>query len=656
MDEPVVDGHSIIYTDNVVNIINATDQTPTISSPEFSRSPTMLRSNISGSLQEQTFTESKKLESQRIINSLYDLYANDPYMLAKTHTYICNQLPNILENIKRVHIERVNHAEEMLSEQDAFIQSFLNYNQYFYISSTDKFFYYDGIHYHIYNEDDILHHVLSSISKDTQLMSWKQRTKINIMKRIRENSILKTIPESETIQCVIDALYPTLFANRAEAKYFLTLLGDNILRKQPNQIHFLHPYAKHFIREFNNICQIVIGVGLSQSIKHKYYDHSYQDCRLVKINECVKNESTWGPIINQYAIDIICVACHYSIRYGSADEFVLNASNDNELIANVFYMKHIKPIDLVNIFMNEYLDIDETTTRAPIINQHSIGQSTQLRTTQITWKNMQYLWKHFIDSKNLPSIIFMQTLKGLLIDKLSVYYNETHDSFLGICSKFLPAIQKFLLFWGDTMTFDETETDLEIEEIIRLFRKWCESTCETVSNLNDKQILDLIAYFFPNLEIERDKYISKVRCSLWDKQLDIQVAMDNLKETVRTKYVERAGFPQEEVVGERLNSVENFANATIYGTGGSSPTTGINNGSCSPQETVALSRVSNSFIRIGSPVSNRNVSIYDAYLFYCKYHSNNQIASKSYFEKYVFDNYFEYIVESKFLSSDWYMI
>ena len=536
------------------------------------------------------------------INSLYEKYANDPYMSDKTHNYICNQLPNILENIKRLHLERVARIEELSIEQDAFIHSFLNYNQYFYISSTEKFFYYDGIHYHLYNEDDILHHVLSSISRDRQLMSWKQRTRINIMKRIRENSLLKSIPESETIQAVIDSLCPALFATRTEAKYFLTILGDNILRKNTNQIHFFNSKAKHFIRELNNISQLLIGVGLSQSIKHKYYDHSYQDCRLIKINECVKNEAMWVPILNQYALDMICVASHYSSRYESADNYVLNSSNDNVLISSVFFMKSIMPCDLVVSFISEYLNIDENTVKPSHINQLD-----NIRTPQITWKNMQYLWKHFLDSKNLPSIIFMQTFKTMLIEKLVDYYNEANDTFLGICSKYLPAIQKFLQFWNNTIVVDETESDLEIEEIIVLFRKWCETNNEMVSNLSDKRILDLIAYFFPNVEIDRDKYLSKIRCVLWDKQLDIQVALDNLKETIRSKYIS--------------NNVTN--------------------------ENVLIIR----------PINQHNISIYDAYLFYCKYYSNNiQIVSKSYFEKYIFDNCAEFIIESKFLSSEWIMI
>jgi hypothetical protein len=125
--------------------------------------------------------------------------------------------------------------------------------------------------------------------------------------------------------------------------------------------------------------------------------------------------------------------------------------------------------------------------------------------------------------------------------------------------------------------------------------------------MNDKQIIDLILHFFPNVEIERDKYISKWRCLLWDKALDIQIALAHLKETIRDKYLQ------------------------------------------------------NSNGRSSTPQPNVNVSIYDAYLFYCKYFSNNESpnklkVSKSYFEKYVFENLEEFIVDSKFLSSSWYLI
>ena len=53
--------------------------------------------------------------------------------------------------------------------------------------------------------------------------------------------------------------------------------------------------------------------------------------------------------------------------------------------------------------------------------------------------------------------------------------------------------------------------------------------------MNDKQIIDLIQYFFPTIDIERDKFIANMRCTIWDKQMDIQIALENIKETFQKK-------------------------------------------------------------------------------------------------------------------------
>ena len=526
--------------------------------------------------------ENQKQLAHSKIDEIYEKYAENEYMLTKIDNYICQQLPSIFNNIEEIHIERTTRIRSLSTEQDNFIQYFLNNNQYFYVPTTELFFCYDGLHYYEINEDDILYQVLSTISKERNLMSWKQRTKINIMKRIKDNSLLSSIPESDTIQFVLDMLSPLLFMNRTEAKYFLTILGDNILRKNTNLIHFIYPKSKQFLQTLNNICQAIIGVGLAQTFKYKYYEHDYPDCRIVKISETVKSEVVWSSNITQYTLDIIAVACHYSIRYKSSDEYLLESSNNTELLNSVFFMKNIQPNDLIRQFVDEFLDI----TSLPI----SISNEFHEPNMNINWKNMQYLWKQFLETKNLPSIVFMQTLKQLVIEQLKPYYKEDNDVFVGVYSKHLPAIQKFLSFWNETMMYDETETDLEIEEIIILFKKWCQSKNETSSQLTDKKILDLIMNYYPNVEIENEKYILKTRSVLWDKQMDIVVALDKLKELLR----------------------------------------GDTN------------------------INTMNYSIYDAYSFYCK-QNNMQNVSKYYFEKYIIDNFNEFIVDSKFLSSEWYM-
>lgn len=539
-------------------------------------------------------------QSTQTINSIFEKYQNDDWMISKINSYINTQLPNVIDHIKITHEQRIARIEELTTEQDNFIHSFLNDNQYFFNSATDRFFYYNGIHYQIISEDDILHKILTTITRGRNLMSWKQRTKINIMKRIKETSLITSIPESDTIQGVIDSLYPSLFPSRNEAKYFLTILGDNIHRKNTNLIHYIKPSSRQFIKELNCICQFLIGISVGQTFKNKYHDHSYIECRLVNINDTVRYEHVWNKIIHNIPLDVICVASHYSIRYGSSDEFIINTSNDNDLLFSAFYIKNMDTNVLITNFITEYLDITipNETTINNVIPESSDGV---IRAPQITWKNMQYLWKHFLDTKNLPPIMYLNTFKSLLLKQIGVYYSEEQDSFIGICSKHLPAIQKFLYFWDVTIILDDSEFDFEIEEIVSLFKKWCSINNIGSINLNDKQIIDLIQYFFPSIDIERDKFISGIRCELWDKQLDIQIALDNMKESLRNKH----------------NSSG-----------------------------------------IVSPGLNNFVSIYDTYIYYCKFFSSSPslIVSKTYFEKYIFDNFDNYIIDNKFLSHEWYIL
>lgn len=571
----------------------------------------------------------KKKQCSEIINELLEKYSNDDYMLTKTHNYICNQLPTFIDNIKRSHEERMVRLETMNNDKDLFIEYFLCTNRYFYVSVTEKYFYYDGLHYRLSKEDDILYNVWDSISKDGTLNSWKQRTKTNIMKRIKDSILLKSIPESYTIQFVLDLLYPTIFSTKIEAKYFLTIIGDNILKKNSNIIHYINTNAKHFIRELNIITQSVVNLGCSQTFKFKYHEHhSYNDCRLLNINDCIKSEAIWSNILNNYALDLICVASHYSLRYKCSDNVILNNSNDSELNNKIFYLKNTNSEIIVDNFIGEYLQIIHINE-----NQNNIGN------TQISWKNMHYLWKQFLSSKNLPNIMFQQTLKTLLIEKIKTNYNEEHDIFTNICSKKLPDIQKFLKFWDENIENDDNEMNFEIEEIIFLFRTWCNFKKETMPSLNDKQLLDLISYYYPNIEIEKNKYICKIKCSLWDKQMDIQLALESMKESITSDYYKN--------INNSYNESTNnfFTHLNIYN--GTPPTEAV------PPEIQVQPLPTNELIL--HRLKSRNISIYDAYDYYCKFYSapEKQIVNKNYFEKYIFENLTEYIIDSKFISGEW---
>jgi hypothetical protein len=150
-------------------------------------------------------------------------------------------------------------------------------------------------------------------------------------------------------------------------------------------------------------------------------------------------------------------------------------------------------------------------------------------TNTISWKNMMYLWKHFLEARRLPNVIVSTKLRQELTSILGAYYREEDEMFFGINSKYLPSVCKFIQFWDDKMEHDETEIELEISDILALFKKWCESRNEHIFNMNEKQVVDLITYFYPDVEIDQDKYVYKWRCTMWNKQMDIMMAIDDLK-------------------------------------------------------------------------------------------------------------------------------
>jgi hypothetical protein len=461
------------------------------------------------------------------VTNLYNKYRSDPFMESKMHNYICNQLATTLDNIERNHSERTQRMEDLTAEQFSFIQSFLFHNHYFYHPTIENFFHYDGKNYTQKSEDDVLYHVLSTLSQDRNLISWKHKTKVSIMKRIKDNHIYQTIPESATIQQVLNHLYPRVFSTKVEAKYFLTILGDNILRKDGALIHIVPPSAKNFINNLNALSQIWFGTNSAQSFKFKYHaEHNYSQIRILG---AIHGET------NSLGLDMLCVSCHYSNRYGNSDNYLVKHSNDDKFINSVLYLKSLTPDTLISMFASEYIRLSPGTAKITTGNGIVLNEFA-FKPTQISWKNMLYLWKHFLESKQLPGVVFTNKLKSRLTELFASHYDAEADAFNGINSKFLPIVCKFLQFWDETMVPDESEmaelevAELEVGEVASIFKYWCETRREPIINIGEKQIVDLIMHFYPDTEMDADKYIYKMRNVLWDKNLDIQIAMDDFKD------------------------------------------------------------------------------------------------------------------------------
>ena len=124
----------------------------------------------------------KQTDCINSINSLYAKYKDNEYMLQRIYNHLFIYLPNTLENEEKNHEKRQNLYSYLSEEQQIFMQVFLSKNNYYYLPNNCLYYVYNGLDYYIVKEDDIIHQLLSTISKDRVLLQWKHKTKFNIIK------------------------------------------------------------------------------------------------------------------------------------------------------------------------------------------------------------------------------------------------------------------------------------------------------------------------------------------------------------------------------------------------------------------------------------------------------------------------------------------
>ena len=465
------------------------------------------------------FTE---LKCSDTLKELLIKYKDNDYMTQRIYNHIVNYLPNTLDTELKNYEKRVSRNNYLTNEQNIFIQVFLSKNNYFYLPNNNFFYEYNGEKYLIVKEDDVIHKLLSTISKDRVLLQWKHKTKINIIKQIRERNLFSSIPETDTIQNVLNVIYPLFFTSKHAAKYFLTIIGDNILKKNTNLIFLVSQKMKQFLNELDNVAITSIGNNnTTNNFMTRYHEnHCYENCRLIKINENFTND-VWRDILKKIGLDLLCVAAHYSKRYENSDKFIENNS-DEELKIYTNYIKNTKPSNIVSEFCEKYIYQD--------INAYNL---------KIEWKNIHFIWKQFLSANNLPNVIYSNNLKSLFKERF--LYDEEFDSFCGITSKHLPIYSDFIKFWENTISIQLSDSEilfdceLEIDEISSLFKSWAKNNSNqiiTSGNISEENILKILKHFFPSVEIIEDKFVLNVNCSIWDKISDINNSFEFIKQKI----------------------------------------------------------------------------------------------------------------------------
>jgi len=456
-----------------------------------------------------------------IVNNLFIQFQDNTYALNRLNYYI-NNLSLFISNDLINYEKRQIRTNELTAEYDIFCNVFLSKHKYYYLSNNNCFYEYNDKTYKNIKEDDIHYNLLSTITEEGKLTQWKHKTKLHIIKLIKDRNIFKSIPESYTIQAILGCLQTTIFSTKNAAKYFLTILGENLLKKNTNCIYFVHSNIKKFLQLIDEISYITIGTSITNNFLSKHHEtHNLSCYRLIKTNDIQISYDVVKDMLNKLGIDLLCVASHYSQRYQNAESFLTHIKDDHNFINHIMFLTNNSTELVINAF------VDQCLVRG---NEESFC---------ISWKNMHYIWKLYLSSIHIPNMIYYNNLKEILKSKLD--YKEENDVFINITSKYLPQISIFLQFWETYILVisnnednnSEYNYEYEIDELILLFKSVYPS-----NNMGEEDVLKIIKHFFyPSVVIKNDKYITNIKCSLWEKSHDINLALSHYIELLKNESI-----------------------------------------------------------------------------------------------------------------------
>jgi len=383
------------------------------------------------------------------------------------------------------------HYESATNIQ-SIVQSFFSEHTLYYIQTSDLYVFYKRHQYTVLTENDILHLIFNNLNIYPLHTALKQQIKQKIHKKIKETSIFNTIPDSITLQNVISFLHPLLFSTKNGSKYFMTILGD-IIMKKTNLYYFLDHSMKPFIQILQKTISVYFCSNQLAQFKFKFCEHPPALSRLIKTTHVNIN---YLKCDEPFYVNLICCSIHYSNRFNNGDSFLEDVTNQS-LRQEVLWIKETKREDVLADFIETYIQPSE----------YSIHEN-----------DMIFLWKQYLKQKNCIHLLHKN-----IQDDLSKVIAYNRPYFINITSMKLPFVQKFNSFWRKYMYEDTTEKYLELTEILSLFIEMYPK----YHDMTEQKIKDILQYYYPALFILENRYIHHMGCLLWNKKEELNIFFKN---------------------------------------------------------------------------------------------------------------------------------
>lgn len=507
------------------------------------------------------------------VDSLYARYRGNEGSLAKLTQYVTQSLQCHMEAYEK-DVERRALAKKQTSEmQRDLIQRFMTQSNYYYSPVTEMFFaYHDSATsgFVPVTQDYVCLHIHKMLTSHGCTTSVKYQVSRLILKEIKgkkERNIVNAIPTSATIQRVLGLfLWGDSALSKNDVKYFMTVVGDCILKKNVGLFYFLSPRMKVFMRELSNRCYEYLGCdSMLRQFKYKFSGdhHPMRDCRLL-MKHCFHNDCL--PVAKCHMLDLICVATHYSSRYLSGEDF-LHSRAESFDCGMAHYVHYFKNKTSCHAILSDFVGkmLVPTTDCAPpaapegraAADVFPSGDGALNSVETVTWKNMLFLWKRYCEGLCIPSVMYRNQLRSNLAHRFE--YDEESECFMHVTSPHEPVVRLFLQFWQECAVFNQhsttsTDVEYEVEEICGLFRAWnkgrerpgrfeptdrgAERREKDKSNcsLNESLVSKLIQHYYEDhVTVEDDKYIYGVDFPIWDKPRCITDALREIYRATSAK-------------------------------------------------------------------------------------------------------------------------
>ena len=415
------------------------------------------------------------------VTQLYLKYKDQPEILSKLNFYTNEKLPKLLEE----------YSEEKKKKQAAdkigkiYINNFLTnpQKQFFYINKDiDTFAQYDGEDYSTITEDDLWFYILTDIPKKHDILKdSKQSIKNTLVEEIKKRSIFSTIPESTTVQNIINFFCPIIIETKEETKYFFSIIGDMILNKfncsDNEKYFFISQKCRCFLEDINNLFNYFFNKNFQW---RKYFKFSYKNqdpkkCTVLYLTKHIENKCYWKSFLKYNFLNFIVVCCHYSNRYKNSNMF-FNTIKSNNIKNKLLYITKNTKESMINKFVTSSFTINEKK--------------------KIHIDDLLFMWEKYKLSKNLPDIVF----KTDIIKYIKEKYEFENNYIINLYNDYIVTNNAFKLFWNNHI-YNKVDDELEVSEFYRLLLQFIEDNSINIVSVEEYDVIELISYFYPNMRL-----------------------------------------------------------------------------------------------------------------------------------------------------------